>query len=379
MDIAIVTPRYPPIHEGGGELSAQLLAKSLQRYGEGVDEVMVFSFDGNARETVSGVDVRRLGSPSSLITEYLNVAALPKLWGRLGAFDIVHAYNMELHPVVGYLSDREGFASVGTLNSYHYFPKSVINVTPSRLERLYELVGLPTTGRVLTSYTKRFDALVALSESLREIYYENGFAGCRIEHITNMIDPSFEVPDPSEEYNGFTLLYVGTLTRNKGIRYLVEAMASVSDDVSLRIVGDGPQEESLRRLASDYGVSPRIEFVGRVPYEEVPREYANADAFVHPGVWPEPLNRTVLEAMQAGLPVVCTDIGGPPEVVPDADLLCPPADPSALVAAVRRAMEKPPRSAARESREHVWSHHHPSVVVPQIVNLYTELCRDHDC
>jgi glycosyltransferase involved in cell wall biosynthesis len=371
--VAIVTPRYPPIHEGGGELSAQLLAKSLQRYGEGVDEVMVFSFDGNVRETVAGVDVHRLGTPSSFITERLNLAALPKLRGRLGAFDVVHAYNMELHPVVGYLSDREGFASVGTLNSYHYFPKSVINVTPSRLERLYELVGLPTTGRVLTSYTKRFDALVALSESLREIYYENGFAGCRIEHITNMIDPSFEVPDPSEEYNGFTLLYVGTLTRNKGVRYLVEAMASVSDDVSLRIVGDGPQEESLRGLASDYGVSSRIEFVGRVPYEEVPREYANADAFVHPGVWPEPLNRTVLEAMQAGLPVVCTDVGGPPEVVPDEDLVCSPADSAGLALAIQRARTKDSAAAADESRAYVAANHHPSVVVPRIVALYDEL------
>lgn len=371
--VAIVTPRYPPVHEGGGELSAQLLARSLQRYGERVEDVVVFSFDGNGRETVAGVDVHRLGAPSSFVTEYLNLAALPKLRGRLGTFDVVHAYNMELHPVVGYLSGHEEFASVGTLNSYHYFPKSVINVTPNRLERLYELVGLPTTGRILTSYVKRIDALVALSESLRDIYYENGFAGCRIDHVTNMMDPSFEVPESSSRHDGFRLLYVGTLTQNKGVRYLIEAMASVPEDVSLRVIGDGDQEASLQRLVAEYSLESQVEFVGRIPYDEVPSEYANADVFVHPGVWPEPLNRTVLESMQAGLPVVCTDIGGPPEVVPDDALVCPPADPEALAAAIRRARTKGPE-AATESRAYVESNHHPSVVIPQLVDLYDELC-----
>jgi glycosyltransferase involved in cell wall biosynthesis len=373
MDVAIVTPRYPPVNEGGGELSAQLLATGLDEYGDGVDDVVVYSFDGVGEETVAGIEVHRLGTPSTLVTEYLNVAAYPELAGRLAAFDVVHAYNMELHPVVGFLSAREGFASVGTLNSYHYFPKSVIDVEPTALERAYELVGMPTTGRILRAYVKRMDALVALSESLREVYYDNGFAGCRIEHVTNMMDPSFSVPEVDDDHEGFRLLYVGTLTANKGVRYLVEAMQSVPDDVSLRVVGDGDREGALRSLAADLGVDSRVEFAGRVPYEAVPREYATADAFVHPGVWPEPLNRTVLEAMQAGLPVVCTDVGGPPEVVPDDDLLCPPADPDGLAAAIARATEKDARAAATESREYVRENHHPSVVIPRMVDLYESI------
>lgn len=375
MRVAIVTPRYPPVHEGGGELSAQLLATSLQTYGDEINEVVVFSFDGTKTETVAGVEVRRLGTPSMFLTEYLNVAALPKLRGRLANFDIVHAYNMELHPVVGYLSDREGFASVATLNSYHYFPKSVINVTPTSLERAYELLGLPTTGRVLKAGVRRIDALVALSESLREIYYEHGFAGCRIERITNMMDPSFGVPDVDDEHDGFRLLYVGTLTRNKGIRYLVEAMSSVPETVHLRLIGDGPQLEVLESLAQEVGVDSRIEFVGRLPYDEIPAAYATADAFVHPGVWPEPLNRTVLEAMQAGLPIICTDIGGPPEVVPEPELLCQPADPADLASVITRVSEDGTRLSPAERRRHVRDSHHPSVVVLQLIDLYAELCR----
>jgi glycosyltransferase involved in cell wall biosynthesis len=144
-------------------------------------------------------------------------------------------------------------------------------------------------------------------------------------------------------------------------------------DVRLCVVGGGRQQADLEQLASDEGVGGRIEFTGSLPYEEIPARYAAADAFVHPGVWPEPFGRTILEALEAGLPVVCTDIGGPPEVVPDEDLLCPPADPGGLAAAVRRTIENATESDAQARRAHVHDHYHPSVVIPQLVTLYTEL------
>lgn len=372
MDVGIVTPRYPPVSGGGGEVSVQLLATQLQNHDQ-INNVVVYSFDGHSTQTVNGVQVKRLGTPSTFLTEYLNANAWFRLRGRLTDFDVVHAYNMELHPVVGFLSHREEFPSVATLNSYHYFPKSVINVTPSPLEYAYEMLGYPTTGRILRSYVKRIDVLVALSESVRDIYYENSFSGCQIEHITNMLDPSFEVPNVDDGHDGFRLLYVGSLTRNKGVRYLIKAMASVPDAVHLRVVGDGDCTTSLKELAQEAGVQSRVEFFGPLPYDEIPRQYALADAFVHPGVWPEPLNRTVLEAMQAGLPIVCTDVGGPPEVVPDEELLCPPADSSGLAAAIERAMEKSSGITAEETRRYVRANHHPSVVVPQLVELYDDL------
>lgn len=378
MRVALVTPRYPPNVSGGGEISAQLLAENLGVYDDRVDEVVVFSFDGDAVEEVGGVEVRRLKRISTPLTELQNVFAYPAISGRLSSFDIVHAYNMELHPLVGYLAAREGVPSVATLNSYHFFPKSVTNVRPSGVERLYETLTQPTTGWGLRRLMHRIDAFIAISDALRGVYWRNGFRGCRIEHIPNMADPSFSVPNEPIDGDGFHLLYVGALEPHKGVEHLVRAMEHLPAHVRLRVVGGGRQKEELERLSSDVGVAHRVEFTGRLSYEEIPVEYATADAFVHPGVWPEPFGRTILEALEAGVPVVCTDIGGPPEVVPDSDLLCPPADPPALAAAVRRAMEKAPRSAAHESRRHVRSHYHPSVVVPRIVDLYTELCRDHD-
>ncbi|WP_136602533.1 glycosyltransferase family 4 protein [Salinigranum halophilum] len=378
MRVALVTPRYPPNVKGGGEISAQLLAEQLQRYGDPVEELVVFSFDGREETTVNGVSVRRLRDISTPVTELQNLLAFPALSGELASFDVVHAYNMELNPLVGYLSSVEEFVSVATLNSYHFFPKSVINVEPSLAERLYETLSYPTTGSVLRRLMRRIDAFVAISDALREVYHANGFERARIEHVPNMVDPSFEVPAVDDGHDWFRLLYVGALEQHKGVEYLVRSMTHLPDDVQLRVVGDGRQATELRQLATELGVDTRIEFTGNVPYETIPELYATADAFVHPGIWPEPFGRTILEALEAGLPVVCTDIGGPPETVPDEELRCAPGDPASLAAAVRRAMEKSEASVTAENHDYIQRNYAPSVVVSQLVTLYAELVERRD-
>jgi len=370
MRVAVVTPRYPPASSGGGEQSAKLLATHLTDR-ERIEEVIVFAFDGSGTATREGVEIRRLGEVSPFVTEAQNLTVVRKLRGRLSAFDVVHAYNMELHPAVGYLSDREGFASAATLNSYHFFRGSVTNTTTEGLEQLYELVGLPTTGRLLRRAMKRIDAFVALSRAIQDIYRANGFADERIEHVPNMVDSDFEVPAGSDS-KGRQLLYVGTLTENKGVRYLVEALSQLPEEYRLRVVGEGDRSDALRDRTAELGVDDRTEFSGWVPYERIGEVYADADVFVHPGIWPEPLNRTVLEAMQAGIPVVCTDVGGPPEVVPDEELLCEPGDPEALAAAIHRTHDVD-GDVGERNRRYVLENHAPSVVVPRLVDLDEDL------
>jgi glycosyltransferase involved in cell wall biosynthesis len=305
------------------------------------------------------------------MTELQNLSVAWKLRGRLSEFDVVHAYNMELHPVVGYLSARQDIPSVGTLNSYHFFPTAVTNTTADGLEWLYERIGMPTTGRLMRWSMMQIDAFVALSHAIRDIYVENGFDADRIEQIPNMVDPRLEVPD-GVETAGTQLLYVGSLTENKGVRYLVEAVSLLPDQYRLRIVGDGDRMADLQTLAERCGVADRTTFSGQIPYEQIGQAYADADVFVHPGIWPEPLGRTVFEAMQAALPVVCTDIGGSPEVIPDDELLCAPANPEALAAAIQRIDELPAGIGERNQR-HIVDHHSPSVVVPKIAALYDRL------
>jgi len=366
MRVGVVTPRYPPTFEGGGEASAELLATQL-RTSDRVDDVVVFSFDGSNTEVRDGVEVRRLRNVSSTVTELQNVTAYRLLSSRVDEFDVLHAYNMELHPAVAALSERRPPTSVATLNSYHFLPKSVSNTTPGPVERLYELVGHPTTGRVMMRCMNRMDAFVAISSAVRDVYADHGIDPDRTEVIPNMIDPSFSVPD-GDTGAGTRLLYVGELSKRKGVGDLVRALSTLPSTYELRIVGDGPRAPDLRQLARTLGVDDRVEFTGQVPYERVQEQYAQADVFVHPGVWPEPFGRTVLEAMQAGLPVVCTDVGGPADIVREQELRCPPEDPDALAAAIRTAAADD--AVGERNRTYVAEEFSPSSVVARIVDVY---------
>lgn len=366
VNVAIVTPRYPPTSAGGGEQSTKLLATQLVNY-EPISDVTVFSLDGSGHDHQNGVDVRRLGEVSSFITELQNLRAFQKLSDRLDEFDIVHSYNMELTPVVGYLSNRNGVPSVATLNSYHFFRKAATNTTANRLERLYEIIGVPTTGRLLRRYMYQNDAFIVLSRASRNLYCQKGLDVSSAVKIPNMIDPSFEVSGNGS--SGTELLYVGSLTENKGVQYLIKALAQIPESYELRIVGDGERRELLTGLAVRLGVDDRITFSGWVPYDDIGEVYSTADVFVHPGIWQEPFGRTVLEAMQAELPVVCTDIGGPPEVVPQEELICEPANPKDLAAAIQR-VERVSDDVGKQNRRHVTAKYSPSVVMPQIIDLY---------
>jgi starch synthase len=169
MHVGIVTSRYPPTFEGGGERSVQLLATSLLDSDQ-IEEVTVLSFDGEGVEERDGVTVERLSSVSPFLTEYQNIRAGIPLRSRLDAFDVVHAYNMELNPIVGYLASRRNLPSIATLNSYHFFPKSISSKSPGRLERLYELVGHRTTNPILVRSMKQIDQFTAPSEAMKQVY-----------------------------------------------------------------------------------------------------------------------------------------------------------------------------------------------------------------
>jgi len=370
MQVGIVTPRYPPSVVGGGERSVQLLAEQLQISGR-VNDVTVLSFDGVKKEIRNGVTVHRLEAISSTVTEWQNIRAYPLLRTRLGLFDVVHAYNMELNPAVGALGVNQDTVTVATLNSYHFLPPSAANKTASGGERMYELIGRPTTGRVLEHFIKYIDRFVAISNSVKEIYTSHGYDRKQIDMIPNMYDPSFSVPEKGSDH-GARLLYIGTLKHIKGVEYLVKALTYLPESYYLRIVGDGPQRENLQMLVDAYGLRKRVTFVGHVPYDKIPEQYAESDIFVHPGLWPEPFGRTVLEAMQAGLPVVCTDIGGPSEIVRETDLQCPPKNPGEFATAIAKAHAKGDEVGNR-NRQYALRKFAPQNIVSDIIDLYEKL------
>ncbi|GAB2740283.1 glycosyltransferase family 4 protein [Streptomyces bullii] len=121
---------------------------------------------------------------------------------------------------------------------------------------------------------------------------------------------------------------VSRLVRRKGQDTLIRAMPRVlaaEPDTVLLIVGGGPYEKELRRLAHETGVAGSVRFTGPVPWSQLPAHYGAGDVFAMPcrtrrgGLDVEGLGIVYLEASATGLPVVAGDSGGAPDAVLDGE------------------------------------------------------------
>lgn len=209
------------------------------------------------------------------------------------------------------------------------------------------------------------------------------------QHVDRVITPSFylkgivagwEVPPEriSVVYNALTNRFDGSLTREearravgldgtlvltvarlykwKNVDVLIRLVPDLPPESKLVIVGDGPEEEYLRGLAAEIGVSDRVVFVGRVPQAKVALYLRAADVFVLNTRY-EGLSHTILECMDVGIPVVATAVGGNMELIEDGvnGFLVPVDDRRQIVSAVRKLLydRKVRESFVERSKEKV--------------------------
>ncbi len=142
------------------------------------------------------------------------------------------------------------------------------------------------------------------------------------------------------------LLFVGQLKDYKGLHVLIEALAAlvkVGTDITLGIVGTGPESDRLKKMAKELGVDGRAVFYGNVPDDKLPELYADCDVLVLPSVSRrEAFGLVVLEAFSAGKHVVASDIPGLNELVKrGGGELARPEDPASLADAILRVLSRP--------------------------------------
>ncbi len=186
----------------------------------------------------------------------------------------------------------------------------------------------------------RFDAVVAISESLAEFTRENGAPAIRTIHygVAPPARPAAVAP-PSPPVR---LLGIGRLERQKGFDVLLRAMSAVTrevPEVELRILGEGTERRRLEAMVIELGLRDQVRLPGWS--HRVEEELDNAHLLVHPARW-EGFGLVLLEAMLAGRPVIASRVGAIPEIVTDGTgQLVAPEDHRALAEAIVRAAREP--------------------------------------
>ncbi|GAB4420693.1 MAG: glycosyltransferase family 4 protein [Anaerolineae bacterium] len=174
------------------------------------------------------------------------------------------------------------------------------------------------------SYMEQCQHIITPSESMKQILEESGVAGQYISAIPTGIDVEpFRQADGElvRHQRGWgnegVLISVGRLAKEKNFETLLIAAAQVMrrhDHTRLVLIGDGPERKALEELAESLGIASRVEFTGRLEFDQIPGYLKAADIFCFASVT-ETQGLVTMEALAAGLPVVAVDAPGTADAV----------------------------------------------------------------
>ncbi|AEV87464.1 glycosyl transferase [Actinoplanes sp. SE50] len=343
MRIAMISEHASPLGVGDQHAHVAELSTALAELGHEV-RVYVRRTDPAVPEIVpvgAGVHVVHIpaGPPSPLPDEQLLphmaefAGRLNELWQRDGwTPDVAHAHFWT-SGLAAVTAARQ--AGIPVVQSFHELGTiQPAGAGPSRTG--YERALGRAVDRVVAQTQDEVQGLVRIGVPRAQLTVVP--AGVDSERFTP--DGPVAPRDPDRT----RILSVGKLVEHKGFGDVIQAMRYVPG-AEVVVVGGPPADQlpadpgakSLRALAERFQVADRFRLIGAVPHRDMPSWYRSADLLVA-APWQEQFERSALEAMACGVPIIGTAVGGLTETVVDGltgDLV-PARDPRALGGALRR-------------------------------------------
>lgn len=177
----------------------------------------------------------------------------------------------------------------------------------SRLQTLIATLGL-VANKLRGTFSKDVDMYIALTRFARQKFIEGGLPPEKIA-----IKPNFVASDIQPgQHKGNYALFVGKLVQYKGIETILRAWDYINEEIPIKIVGQGPLEVLLKS-----NLPKNVEYLGRLPREEVLALMQNAKMLVFPSEWYEGFPMTIVEAFATATPVIAAKCGASGEIVRD--------------------------------------------------------------
>ena len=215
-----------------------------------------------------------------------------------------------------------------------------------------------------------FAQIITLNQFTAQILQDQlGVEPERLHVMGNFIPLKDSAPEPA--FEGF--VYMGRLSPEKGVRELVDSMASLPES-RLTLIGGGPLAEDLYRRVAE-GLR-NVSLMGFIQGTERFAMLASARALVIPSLWYEQFPMGILEAFALGVPVIAPRLGGLAEIIEDgvSGLLYDPTQPHALTDCLRRiqaddVLARRLRLGARQCAAQRYS---PDVIYPRLMQVYEQ-------
>jgi glycosyltransferase involved in cell wall biosynthesis len=321
MKIIQVTQRFFPAI-GGVETHVYNITKNLVARGH---EVTVYTSDllkdnppirllCNENDKIDEIRIRRFKA-FRLLPEIEASTVMPSMMKSLlkERADILHAHGYYYFPA--YLAAiARHITGIPLVLTTHSGPES-------RMPTLTKLYN-PIVGKFCL---KKTDQIISLTRRGAEYLTSIGARSEKITVIPNGIDTNFfsrrtDGHSFREKYGilGKVILYVGRISKVKGLNYLVDAMPAILNEVPdaiLVIIGpDFGLKTELRRRAKQLCIEKKVLFIGPLTGDELVDSYAVSDVFVLPSIH-EAMAMVLLEAMAMGKPVIATDTGAARDLI----------------------------------------------------------------
>lgn len=323
MKIALFTNEFPPNIYGGAGVHIDFLSHELEKLAK--VEVRCF---GDQKEDKGNMHVEGITScltkmedkENEHIKMFHNLSKNVEMAQATPKADIVHCHTWYTH-MAGVFT-RE-LLQVPLILTTH----SLETHRPWKIEQLGN--GYFLSRWIETNAYKTADGVIAVSEQMKEDVIEAyGVAPEKVKVIHNGIDPEFYKPtfnndllmelgiDPSIPF----VLFVGRITRQKGISQLISAAKYFNKDCQVVLCAGAPDTEEIAKETEELIADLCAEREGVILISEMlPRDkikvlYSHARVFACPSLY-EPFGIINLEAMSCETPVVGSHVGGIPEII----------------------------------------------------------------
>jgi len=390
--VDVITREYPPHVYGGAGVHVEYLVRNLRH---GVDaRVHCFAESGDAG---SAAGVTRYGEPPGLRGANAALTTIGidvEMAAGCAGTDVVHSHTWYAN-LAGHLAKLlYGVPHVVTTHS----------LEPLRPWKAEQLGG----GYALSSWCEKTalgsaDAVIAVSDGMRRdlLRAYPVIDPARIHVVHNGIDTNEYAPDPATDVlhrlgvnpQRPIVSYVGRITRQKGLPYLLRAVRSLPPDVQLVLLAGAPDTAEIAHEVEALAAELQATRDGVVwvqemlPKRDVIQVLSHSTVFVCPSIY-EPMGIVNLEAMACETAVVATATGGIPEVVADSEtgILVPidqmqdgsgtPLDPDRFVedlaSAISSLVRQPTLAAAmgRAGRERAVAEFSWSSIAVKTVEIY---------